>query len=176
MLELAEHEFELGVLMCALEIAPHLGEFLRRGVLKRIDRLLLVADREDGAWRGARARAGGEFGDQSSDDFPLLAAGILRFVDQEMIDAEIELVMNPGRIDAAEQRQRLVDEIVVVEQAAARLLVLIALQNLVGDGEERGGTIAADHGAQAIQQCANASLLHGETLDQAGVLDRLGND
>ena len=72
--------------------------------------------------------------------------------------------------------KRLVDQIVIVQQAPARLLVLITLQNLVGDGEERGGTIATDHGAQTIQQCANASLLRGKTLDQAGVLDRLGDD
>ena len=161
MLEPAGHETEAGGQICALEVAAHLGKFFWRGVLKRIDRLLLVADREDGANHVARAGAGGEFGDQPEDDLPLLAAGILRFVDQEMIDAEIELVVNPGGIDAGEQRQRLVDQIVVIEQAAARLLVLVAPQNRVGDGEQRRRTIAADHGAQAIQQRANAGLFRG---------------
>ena len=138
--------------MCALEIAAHLGEFLRRSVLKRIDRLLLVADGKDRPDHVTRAGAGGEFGDQTSDDLPLLAAGVLRLVDQEMIDAEVELVMNPGGIDAGEQRERLVDQIVVIEQAAARFLVVIARQHGVGDGDQRRRTIAADHGAQAIQQ------------------------
>ena len=60
-LELAEDEVEAGARMPALEIAPHLGEFLGRRVLERIDRLLLVADRKDGARDRPRAGAGGEF-------------------------------------------------------------------------------------------------------------------
>ena len=70
----------------------------------------------------ARAGAGGEFGDQPPDDLPLLVAGILRLVDQQMIDAEIELVMHPGGVDVGQQRQRLVDQVVVIEQAAALFL------------------------------------------------------
>ena len=55
MLELAEDEFKAAVVVRALEMPPHRGEFLRRRVLERIDRLLLVADREDRA-RARRAR------------------------------------------------------------------------------------------------------------------------
>ena len=40
--------------------------------------------------------------DQEPDDLPLLRAGVLRLVDQHMVDAEIELVVHPGGIDAAE--------------------------------------------------------------------------
>ena len=47
----------------------------------------------------ARAGAGGEFGDQPLDDLPLLRAGVLRLVDQHMVDAEVELVVHPGGID-----------------------------------------------------------------------------
>ena len=126
MLETARQEGEPARRMRAFEIAAHRGEFLRRRILKRIDRLLFVADGKDRPEYVARAGAGGEFGDQFSDDLPLLAAGILGLVDQEMIDAEIELVMNPGGIDAGEERERLVDQIFIIEQAAARLLVVIA--------------------------------------------------
>ena len=105
--------------MPALEIAPHLGEFLGRGVLERIDRLLLVADRKDRARERPRAGAGGEFVGEVAHDLPLLLAGVLRLVDQHVVDAEIELVVHPGGIDVAQQRQRLVDEVVVVEQPAA---------------------------------------------------------
>ena len=93
---------------CALlEIAPHFGEFLRRGALERIDRLLVVADRENGARDAARAGAGGELGDQPSHDLPLLGAGVLRLVDQHMVDAEIELVVHPGGVDVGKQRRAL---------------------------------------------------------------------
>ena len=137
MLQPARHEPEPGDQMGSLEIVPHLGKFLRRGVLERIDRLFLVADRENGANHVARAGAGGKFGDQSSDDLPLFAAGILRFVDQEMIDAEIELVVNPGGVRAGEKCQRLIDQIVVIEQATPRLFFPITRQNSVGDGDQR---------------------------------------
>ena len=129
----AGHEIKSAGQVRALEVAPHLGKFLWRGVLERIDRLFLVADRENRADHVARAGAGGEFGDQPEDDLPLLVAGVLRFVDQEMIDAEIELVMHPGGIDAGKKRERLVDQIVVIEEATARLFVLIACQHGVGD-------------------------------------------
>jgi hypothetical protein len=136
-LELAEDEGEADAGMPALEIAPHLGEFLGRGILERIDRLFLVADRKDGARVGPRAGAGGEFVGEVAHDLPLLLAGVLRLVDQHMVDAEIELVVHPGGIDVAQERKRLVDEIVVVEQPAALLFLQVALQHLIGDGEER---------------------------------------
>ena len=75
-----------------------------------------------------------------------------------------------------QKRQRLVDQIVVIEQAAALLLVVIARQHLMGDGQQRGGAIAADHGAPAIQQRADAVLFRAQTFDQVGILDRLGDD
>ncbi len=126
MLKLTKFELQLGALMRGCKVSPHLVEFLRRGILERIDRLLLVADRENRAGAEMNARARGEFRDQSPDDLPLLVAGVLRFVDQQMIDAEIELVMHPGRIDIGEERQRLVDQVVIIDEAAALFLAVIA--------------------------------------------------
>ncbi len=125
---------------------------------------------------GPRAGACGELGDQPAHDLPLLAAGVLRLIDQEMIDAEIEFVVNPGGIDIAEKLQRLVDQIVVIDESAAFLLVFIALQDLMNDGEERGGAIPTDHGAPPVQQRTDPALLRSEPLRQVGIFDRLGND
>ena len=79
------------------------------------------------------------------------SAGILRLVDQKVVDAEVELVVNPGGVDIAEKRERLVDQIVIVEKTAAILLASITLQDLVHDGEQRGRAIPANHGAKALQ-------------------------
>ena len=49
-------------------------------------------------------------------DLPLLRAGVLRLVDQHVIDAAVELVVHPGGRRVAEQCERLVDQVVVVEQ------------------------------------------------------------
>ena len=80
---------------------------------------------------------------QKSDDFPLLRAGILRLVDQHVIDALIELVMHPGRAILAQQCACLVDQIVVVEKPALVLRPLVAGDHRIGDGEERGRAVAA---------------------------------
>jgi hypothetical protein len=52
-----EDEVEIRVRMRVREVAADRGELLGRGVLKGIDRLFLVADREDRAPDIARAGA-----------------------------------------------------------------------------------------------------------------------
>ena len=176
MLELARDKIEPAVAIGALEMPPHQRELLRRRVLKRKDRLLLVADGENRARQIARALAGGEFGHQPPHDLPLLVAGILRLVDQNMVDAEIELVVHPGGIDVAQERKRLVDQVVIVEQAAAFLLGRVAPQHRVDDGEERAAAVAADHGVAPLENLTDAALLGVEKLDQPRILDRPGDD
>ncbi len=176
MLELADDEFLPALLVCAAEIAQHRGEFVRRGVLERVDRLLLVADREHGAPDAARAGAGGEFGREPAHDLPLLVAGVLRLIDQHMVDAEVELVVHPGGIDVAQQLQRLVDEIVVIKQPAALFLAGVARQHIVGDGEQRFAAAAAGDGALPFHERADAALLGAEPFDQCRIGDRLRHD
>ena len=60
--QLTGDEFKANLLVCTTKVAPHVREFFRCGILKRIDRLLLVADRENGAVRGSRASAGKKLG------------------------------------------------------------------------------------------------------------------
>src|SRR5262249_22313196 len=176
MLELAKYETAPASSMRALEVTAHFGKFFRRRILERIDRLFLIADREHSPRRGPRAGADSKFGDETAHDLPLLVAGVLRLVDQKMIDAEIEFVMNPGGVDIAEQPAGLVDQIVVVDKTAAVLLALIAPKDLVDDGEQRGRAIPADHGAKPFQQCTDPRLFGCEPFGQALIFDGLRND
>src|SRR5258706_15576022 len=92
---------------------PLLIELARHRALEGENRLLLVADRKDRTLqRAAGAATGRELAGNLVDDVPLHRARILRLVDQHVIDAEIELVENPGRRHVAEQFQRLFDQIV----------------------------------------------------------------
>src|SRR4051794_36753520 len=80
----------------ALEVLARLLETSRIGALEAIDRLLEVADHEQGPVALlAFARAAEEFLDQPRDDLPLRGVGVLRLVDQDMIDLAIELVTDP---------------------------------------------------------------------------------
>src|SRR5215467_2462300 len=80
-----------------IERPMHDLELARGRALEREDRLLLIADRENRALDETRAGAREEFSREPPDDVPLLRARILRFVDQHMVDALIELVVHPGR-------------------------------------------------------------------------------
>ena len=92
------HERLLGLGRQALEMLAVDVELGRIGALEAEDGLLLVADREDGARCAAsRGLAGEEFLGQLVDDGPLFGAGVLGFVDQNMVDAIVELVEHPLR-------------------------------------------------------------------------------
>ena len=80
----------------------HLVSFLQQragiGALEAEDGLFFVAHREDGAVLAAfPALTGEKFLGQFLDDFPLFGTGVLGLVDQDMIDAAVELVQHPWR-------------------------------------------------------------------------------
>ncbi len=153
------------------EISPHLLVFARRRALERKDRLLLVADREQGAGEeAARARPGGEFRHQMAHDPPLLLAGVLGLVDQDMVEPEVELVMHPARIDLRQHVAGLVDEIVVIEQPAAVLLGAVACDHRARNDHERRGAVAANDGLAALDQALQAVLLGAEPARQFGII------
>ena len=87
-----------------------------------------------------------------------------------MVDAEIELVVHPGGALLAEQAQRLVDQVVVVEQAAPVLLGAIARDHLGRDRDQRGGALARLDRAAARDQRAHALLLGHQALEQSRML------
>ena len=100
-------------------------ELARRGALEAVDRLLGIADREERAHAlAARAAAGGEIRGDPAQDLPLLGVGVLRLVDEHVVDAAVELVEHPGGVAARQQRQRLVDQILEIERAEPRLVLL----------------------------------------------------
>ena len=140
--------------------------------------MLLVADREDRPSDQARAGASEKFGGEAGDDFPLLRARILRLVDQHVVDPLIELVVHPGRALRAEQRQRLVDEIVVIKLPAPILHRLVTGEHGIGDGDERRRAVAAGHGFAALDEPKHPLALAAEALGKLGVgeLRRSGED
>ncbi len=152
------------------ENAAHGVELARRRALEREDGLLLVADREDGSLDRAGAGTGEEFGGQQPDDLPLLRAGVLRLVDQHVVDALVELVVHPGRPVLAEQVQRLVDQVVVVEQPAPVLRPLVAGDHGIGDGDERRGAVAAGDRLATLPQRYQARLFLSQALGERGCL------
>src|ERR1700682_966576 len=105
-------------------------EARRVRTLESEDRLLLVAHRENRAgaiW--TRAVAYEKFLGKPINDFPLFGARILRLVDQNVVDAAVELVVHPGRGLVGQEIEGLADEVVIVEKAACVLPVLVALDH-----------------------------------------------
>ena len=96
-------EIELGVAVPPFQFTPYRREHLRRGALEGEDRLLVVADREEGAPPAARAGPGEKLLAKPRQNRPLRRGGVLRLVDQNMIDAGVELVEHPSRVGALEQ-------------------------------------------------------------------------
>ena len=97
--------FEFGFLQWRLraiqprrELFAHAIKLGWVGPLEGIDRLLLVPDDEDRTRMLCvmRAFTRREFLRQALDDLPLLGAGILRLVDQNVIDAPIQTIQNPS--------------------------------------------------------------------------------
>ena len=88
---------EAGVARHVGEGSAHGVELREVGALEAVDRLLLVADDEQGAHLAARAGVVEELRGQRVDDLPLLGAGVLRLVDEDVVDAAVELEHAPTR-------------------------------------------------------------------------------
>ncbi len=96
-----------------------------------------------------------------------------------MVDAEIELVEHPGRRGVAEQRERAVDQVVVIEHAAPHLGRAIALDHFMRDGERARGCGRGIRRRAAVSSRAQMrALLLLQSLHPAGmrVADRLGGE
>ena len=96
-----------------------------RGVaaLEAVDRLLVVADREQGppAFLGL-ARPGEQFLGERPDDVELGGVGVLRLVDQDMVDLAVELEAHPvAHPRTGEQPAGPGDEVVEVGDPGAAL-------------------------------------------------------
>src|SRR5262249_37576492 len=139
--------------------------FARCCALEREDRLLFVAHGENRTPdMSTRPCAGAEFRYQPLDDVPLLFAGVLRFVDQYVIEPEIELVVHPVRIAFGQQMMGLLDQIIVIEKTAAILLVAVAPDHPNRYVNQRSGAVAAHDTVAARDKSDHPVLLGTEPL------------
>ena len=111
-----------GIHLVAEEIA-RLPEVFRAGPLEAEDRLLVIAHGKDRAHRlAARARTVEIIVGQCLHDRPLRRVGILRFIDEDVIEAAVELVTDPvGHRAVGQERGGAGDEIVEIDQPFAFL-------------------------------------------------------
>src|SRR6266702_1081861 len=90
------------------------------------------------------------------DDVPLPGTGVLCLVDQHVIDAAIELVMHPAGGHVVQHRKRVVDQIVIVEQAARLLLAPVVRRRRGCDLQQRLGPVAGRDRTAALDQRSDA--------------------
>jgi hypothetical protein len=151
-------------------------ELLGRGSLKAVDRLLGVAHGEEGAGAPAPGPVpGGEVLRDEAQDLPLLGVGVLRLVDQHVVDAAVELVEHPVAVAPGQERQGLGDEVVEVERPEPGLLAVDPAGDLPGEGEERAGALHRADRLAAVVQRDEAGLLDDELVLQRRI-DRLRHE
>jgi hypothetical protein len=133
----------------ALEHRLPIDEGLRIRTLEAVDRLLVVADREHGARPQPCTDPGEELLRQRPDHRPLVRVGVLRLVEQHVINALVELVVHPlhGPV-GLQQAARGGDQVVVVEGRASLLGLAVALDHRQADAGESGRGFGEPHRAQ----------------------------
>ncbi len=121
-----------------LEMLAHAQKGARIGALKAVDRLFRIAHGKDRADAIARTLAGEELFGEGGDDLPLLRIGVLRLVDQNMVETAIELEQDPRcHAGSSQQVQRLGDQILVVEHALGPLAPVIGVDQRAADTGQR---------------------------------------
>ena len=154
----------------AFGLGPEMG---RVGALEGIDRLLLVADDEDRAQHVARALPGEELGGQRVDHLPLLGAGVLRLVDQHVVDPAVELVAHPfGRPAARQHQAGAADHVVVIQQPQRLLARLVGGDEAGGEAAQRASGDKRGLGLAALGMFENGL---GEPGDKVGRLGQRRN-
>ena len=129
-----------GALAMRREGAAHLGELARR---RRPGSCRSTASRRRRRTACALARAAPlpekNSRRQRLDDLPLLGARVLRLVDEDVVDAAVELEHHPARPSSCppQQEDALGDQVLVVERGAARLGERVALQHGAGEAVQR---------------------------------------
>ena len=159
------------------ELDAGAGELVAVSALERVDALLRVADGEEGAVEGfvgrfvlgAGAEAGEELVGETVGDVPLLGGGVLDFVEQEMIDAAVELVEDPGGAGFLEEGLGAGDEVAVVELVELALAVGVGLEGGAGEAQEGDSCFGAADGGAAGFDGEHAGLFGGEGFEQAGM-------
>ena len=146
--------------------APHLAEKLGRRALEGEDRLFLVPDREHGAIARSRALSGKELLGQRFDNAPLLGRIVLRLVDQQVVEAIVELLHHPGGARLRHQRERAGNLVGKVERAAPGLGSGESLEDRDRDGEQGDAAFQRLGGAALLAQAFETRLLALEVAFQ----------
>ena len=116
--------------------------------LEGIDRLLLVADHKQRPEPVAGPQTGSQLIREVFDQLPLIGAGVLRLIHQNMVDAPVQPEQHPGRQrPVGQQGPRPSDEVVKVQKAPRRLAFgvigqkdrckLVQGQSLFGTGKRQ---------------------------------------
>ena len=150
-----------------LEIAAHFVQCMRVGTLEAEDRLFLVAHNEQRAGCFTRTFAAEKLVRQRRDHTPLLRAGILRFVDQQMVEPAVDLVEHPGR-DAwlGEQRAAPLDLIAEIERRAVLFLFVVKREQRGAEADERFRGLGRPRGFHPVQHVQQACLLGQQGVER----------
>ena len=148
MAELDSFPGRAGVQDTGAKLLPHRRERARLDALEAVDRLFGIAHREERASALFRALAGEEIRRQRPDDRPLAGIGVLRLVDQHVIDPAVQLVEHPeSRRLVFDQPLHARDQVVVVEPPLARLLLAIGREQRGADARE-GSALGGSRGGE----------------------------
>ena len=169
----AEGDFQVDLVPAAfrqldsgLEMAAHAGELGGVGPLEAVDRLLLVADREQRADSVGAGGVGEELLGECRDHLPLLRVGVLRLVDQDMVEAAVQLEQHPGG-DAVLGQQVLCgqDQVVIVQPGAVGLELGVGLDQRFGQDEQGGGGVGDSRRLDPVEDLAQALGLGHQGLE-----------
>ena len=160
--------FASGSAACLGEALAGGREHLRRRALEAVDRLLLVADAEKCPLLVGGAGANEEFRCQRLDDRPLLRARVLRLVDQNVIEAAVELEQHPGGgVGRGKQPGGAANEIIEVERRPLRLGIGEALQHVAGKAQQRQRRLEQRQGAALaveLKEALRRAIDHGDEI------------
>ena len=154
-------ELPLHALDLALYLAQHLLEDIGVRPLEGIDRLLPVTHHEQGARLAAvTAFACEELARQRLHDLPLHGAGVLRLVDEQVLDAAVELEQHPGGIRLLVQEfRRPDDEVLEVIGTTRPLGRLEAMHDGGSQPQQRQRGAKASEIAKNAQRCLKPRLI-----------------
>ena len=152
------------------EAAAHFMEHMRRRTLEREDRLFFIADREEGARIGPASETRGEFTRKLFENCPLRLARILGFIDENMVDAGIELEHHPTRVGTLQERDGTGDQIVEIEFAAHGLCGLIAGEDFADENHQSGRALETSGGLPFCPQDFKPRLFGFEVCEEIGTL------
>ena len=105
----------------------HFVKFFGHRPLERVNRLLFIADDEHGFFRiRIHPQPRGQFTGQRLDHIPLGGAGVLGFVDQDVVKRAIQPIKHPvAHIIACQKIAGFQDQIVKIQEATLGLVGLI---------------------------------------------------